>query len=68
MNYLTSMTTTDTEKFLINKNYTTLLHNGVVMGERINGKMHIYLGGKKSYNGNLKLLQEALTTKKVLVG
>ena len=50
MNYLTSMTTTDTEKFLINKNYTTLLHNGVVMGERINGKMHIYLGGKKSYH------------------
>ena len=51
MNYLTSMTTTDTEKFLINKKFSTLLSvEGVIMGERINGKMHIYLGGKKSYH------------------
>ena len=68
MNYLTSMTTTDITAFISNPTYTTLLIDGAIVGERICGKMHIYLGGKKSYHGNLKLLQEALTTNKVLVG
>lgn len=45
------MTTTDKERFLSDKRIKTLTNkHGQIIGERKNGTIHVYLGGKKPYH------------------
>jgi hypothetical protein len=45
------MTTKDIDLFLDNPSYNKLVNrHGQIIGERKNGRMHVYMGGKKPYH------------------
>jgi hypothetical protein len=47
----TTTTTTDKDQFLNNRKMKTLLNSrGQIIGERVRGTIHVYLGGKKDYH------------------